>query len=152
VLDGRLMHGLLHPEMGHMRLPHDRIADPFSGNCPFHGDCLEGLASGPALQARWGESAEGLGPEHPAWALEAHYLALAIVSIVCTLSPQRIILGGGVMTKRQLFPLIRREVVELLNNYIRAPEIVDRIDEYVVEPGLAERSGSLGALALARGV
>jgi fructokinase len=150
LLDGRLMHGLLHPEMGHMRLPHDRIADPFSGNCPFHGDCLEGLASGPALQARWGESAEGLGPEHPAWALEAHYLALAIVSIVCTLSPQRIILGGGVMTKRQLFPLIRREVVELLNNYIRAPEIVDRIDEYIVEPGLAERAGSLGALALAR--
>ncbi len=149
LMDGQIMHGLIHPEMGHIRVPHDRVEDPFSGVCPFHGDCLEGLASGPAMQARWGEPAESLAMDHPGWALEAHYLALAITSFVCTLSPQRIILGGGVMSNPRLLPLIRREVVELLNNYIRSPQILERIDEYIVEPGLGHRAGSLGALALA---
>ena len=143
------MHGLVHPEMGHMLLPRDRAADPFPGMCPFHGDCLEGLASGPALLARWGQPAEGLHEDHPAWPLEAHYLALAVVNFVCTLSPQRIILGGGVMDQRHLFPLIRREVVALLNGYLRAGEILDRIDAYIVPPGLGNRSGRLGALAMA---
>jgi fructokinase len=150
LLDGRLMHGLMHPEMGHIRVPHDRAADPFGGNCPFHGDCLEGLASGPALRARWGEPAEALPEDHPAWALEAHYLALALTTFVCTLSPQRIILGGGVMSNRRLFPRIRREVTALLNNYIRVPEMVDAIDRFIVEPGLGDRAGALGALALAQ--
>src|SRR5438093_10638 len=90
----RLMHGLLHPEMGHILLPHDRQADPFPGICPYHGDCLEGLASGPALRARWGVSAETLPSDHPVWTLEAHYLALACVTFICMLSPQRIILRG----------------------------------------------------------
>ncbi len=149
LLDGRLMHGLIHPEMGHIRLPHDHRADPFAGCCPFHGDCLEGLASGPALQARWGRRAEEWADDHPGWTLEAHYLALALVTFVCTVSPQRIILGGGVLENHKLFPLIRREVVELLNNYVRAPQIVDDIDEYIVPPGLGNRAGSFGALALA---
>jgi fructokinase len=149
VLDGRIMHGLLHPEMGHIRVPHDRMRDPFAGSCPFHGDCLEGLASGPALAARWGQPAETLAPQHEAWALEAHYLALALVSFICTLSPQRIILGGGVMTNARLLPLIRGEVGTLLNNYLRVPEILEGIDRYVVGPGLGPRSGVLGALALA---
>lgn len=149
VLDGRLMHGLVHPEMGHIRVPHDRQADPFTGHCPFHGDCLEGLASGPALQSRWGRPAEELPEDHAAWELEAHYLALALVTFVCTVSPQRIILGGGVMSNAWLFPLIRREVVGLLNNYVRAPQIVEDIDGYVVAPGLGSRAGALGALALA---
>lgn len=149
LMDGRLMHGLIHPEMGHIRIPHDRLADPFAGSCPFHGDCLEGLASGPAMQARWGEPAESLEDDHTGWTLEAHYLALALANFVCTLSPQRIILGGGVMSNRALLPLIRREVVRLLNNYIRAPQILDAIDEYIVEPGLGNRAGALGALALA---
>lgn len=147
--NGQLMHGLLHPEMGHIRLPHDWQTDPFAGICPYHGDCLEGLASGPALQARWGSSAETFPPEHPVWALQAHYLALACVNFICTLSPQRIILGGGVMNQSQLFPLIRQEVQALLNGYVQVPAILQQIDSYIVPPGLGSRAGVLGALALA---
>jgi len=146
---GRPMHGLVHPEIGHMLLPHDRSLDPFPGVCPFHAGCLEGLASGPALLARWGQPAENLPEGHPAWPLEARYLALAVANLVCTLSPQRIVLGGGVMEQTQLFPLIRKEVVALLNGYIRAAEILDGIDTYLVPPGLGNRSGRLGALAMA---
>lgn len=149
VCNGRLMHGLLHPEMGHIRLPHDWQRDPFAGICPFHGDCLEGLASGPALQARWGSSAETFPPEHPAWTLQAHYLALACVNFICTLSPQRIILGGGVMYQEQLFPLIRQAVQVLLNGYVQVPTILEQINTYIVPPGLGRRAGVLGALALA---
>jgi len=149
LVGGRPMHGLVHPEMGHMLLPHDRSLDAFPGVCPFHAGCLEGLASGPALLARWGQPAESLPADHPAWALEAHYLALALVNLVCTLSPQRIVLGGGVMEQAQLFPLIRKEVVALLNGYIRTTAIMDAIDAYIVPPGLGNRSGRLGALAMA---
>ena len=149
MVGGKLMHGLVHPEMGHMRLPHDREADPFEGVCPFHGDCLEGLATGPALEARWGQRGETLPPDHPAWPLEAHYLALAVANLVCTLSPQRIILGGGVMKEHHLFPLIRAEVQALLNGYVRAPEVLDDIDQFIVPPGLRGRAGVLGAIALA---
>jgi fructokinase len=150
--NNRLMHGLLHPEMGHLFLPHDRQADPFPGICPYHGDCLEGLASGPALHARWGVAAETLPSDHPAWALEAHYLALACVSYICTLSPQRIILGGGVVSQSHLFPLIRREVQTLLNGYIQSPAILQQIDAYIVPPALGNLVGVLGALALAEQV
>jgi len=147
---GNLLHGLVHPEMGHIRLPHDRAHDPFPGTCPFHGDCFEGLASGPALEKRWGQRAETLLADHPAWALQAHYIALALVSYICTLSPKRIILGGGVMEQRQLFPLIRREAQRLLNGYVRSPVILRDIDTYIVPPGLGKRAGVLGALALAQ--
>jgi fructokinase len=150
LVGGRLMHGLVHPEMGHVRIPHDTAADPFAGVCPFHRDCLEGLASGPALQARWGRPAEELPDDHPAWALEAQYLALALANFVCTLSPRRIILGGGVMDRRALFPLIRTRLQALLNDYVQAPEIRRDVDGYVVPPGLGSRTGVLGALALAR--
>jgi fructokinase len=149
VSNGRLLHGLVHPEMGHILLPHDRQADPFPGVCPYHGDCLEGLASGPALQARWGMSGATLPPDHPAWVLEAHYLALACVNFICTLSPQRIILSGGVMGQSQLFPLIQQRVQILLNGYIQAPAILQQIDAYIVPAGLGSRAGVLGALALA---
>lgn len=149
ISNGRLMHGLLHPEMGHILLPHDRQIDPFVGTCPYHADCLEGLASGPALKARWGVPGESLPPDHPAWALEAHYLALACVNFICTLSPQRIILGGGVMSQNHLFPLIRQYVQSLLNEYIQPPAILQQIDTYIVPPGLGSRVGVLGALALA---
>ncbi|MCS6774842.1 MAG: ROK family protein [Thermoflexales bacterium] len=147
---GRRLHGLLHPEMGHVRVPHDWQADPFPGVCPFHGDCIEGLASGPALQARWGQDPATLPPNHPAWELEARYLALALVNYVCVLSPQRIILGGGVMTNDFLFPRIRQEVQQLLNSYIVHPALLEQIDNYIVPPGLGERSGVLGAVALAQ--
>ena len=121
LVGGRLMHGLIHPEMGHVRIPHDMKVDPFAGICPFHGDCLEGLASGPAIKARWLQAAEDLAATHPAWALEAEYLAHALATFVCVLSPQRIVLGGGVMSVPHLFPLIRERMVALLNNYVRAP-------------------------------
>jgi len=149
LLDGKLTHGLVHPEMGHIRVPHDLGADPFPGVCPFHGDCLEGLASGPAMSARWLRPVEELPDDHPGWPLEAGYLALALTNFVCTLSPQRIIMGGGVMSKPFLFPLIRGKVGELLNNYVRTAEIIDHIDHYIVPPGLGGRAGAMGGIALA---
>jgi fructokinase len=152
LMSGQLMHGLIHPEMGHLRLPHDFARDPFPGICPYHGDCFEGLASGPAIEKRWGQRGEVLPSDHPAWELEAHYIALALMNYICVLSPQRIILGGGVMEQRQLLPMIRREVVELLNGYIHTPAILERIEEYIVPPGLGTRAGVLGAIALAERV
>jgi fructokinase len=146
---GQLMHGLLHPEMGHIPLPHDRTADPFEGLCPFHGDCFEGLAAGPAIEARWGQNAENLAEDHPAWELEAHYIALALQSIICTLSPERIILGGGVMRQQHLLPRIRRKTVAALSGYIHVPQLLVGIDDYIVAPGLGTESGLIGALALA---
>ncbi|MCY2992431.1 MAG: ROK family protein [Planctomycetota bacterium] len=150
LIGGQLLHGLIHPEMGHIRLPHDRQADPYPGCCPFHGDCLEGLASGPAIEGRWGQPAATLAVDHPAWALEAEYLALAVVNFVCTLSPQRIVLGGGVMDQQHLFPLVRRKVQQYLAGYVQSPAILDRIADYIVPPGLGSRAGVLGALALAQ--
>ena len=147
--NGGLMHGLVHPEMGHVRVPHDFAADPFAGICPFHGDCLEGLASGPAMNARWLSPAEQLPPEHAGWSLEARYLALALVNFIATLSPERIVMGGGVMSNGHLFPHIRRHVVELLNNYVRAPQLLDAVDDFIVPPWLGGQAGVLGALALA---
>ena len=152
MVNGKLIHGLLHPEMGHVPIPHDWEADPYPGYCPYHGDCLEGLAAGPALEGRWGQRGETLPADHPAWPLEAHYLALGLVSFICTLSPQRIIMGGGIMEQPQLFPLVRQKTKELLNDYLRVPMILDNIDEYVVPPALGNRSGVLGAIALAQQV
>ncbi|UCH50477.1 MAG: ROK family protein [Chloroflexota bacterium] len=152
MINGELMHGLIHPEMGHIRVPHDWQADPYPGHCPFHGDCLEGLASGPALEKRWGQPPETLPSDHAAWNLEAHYLALAIANIICTLSPRRIVIGGGVMEQLKLLPLVRRKVRELLNSYVQAPEILQKIDDYIVPPGLGRRAGILGAIALAHRV
>jgi fructokinase len=146
---GALLHGLMHPEMGHIRIPHDLARDPYPGACPFHGDCLEGLASGPAMNERWGVSGRDLPPDHPGWELEAHYLALGLANWVCSLSPKRFILGGGVMAQGHLFDRVRRELGRLLNGYIRVREITDCMDRYVVPPQLGARAGVLGALALA---
>jgi fructokinase len=138
--NGRLLHGMAHPEMGHIRVP--RVAtDAFPGCCPYHGDCLEGVASGPAMQARWGVPAAELPPGHPAWALEARYLALGLANWICTLSPRRIVLGGGVMQQPHLFRLIPAELTQLLNGYVEACDIVP--------PALGSRAGVLGALVLA---
>lgn len=149
ILRGAPLHGLVHPEMGHMRLPHDISRDPFPGHCPYHHDCFEGLASGPAIQARWGAPAESLPPDHPAWDLEAHYIALALQNLVCTLSPQRIVLGGGVMQQAQLFPLIRKKFSVFLNGYIQSPALQEGLDDYILPPALGNRAGVLGAVALA---
>jgi len=151
IVNGRLLHGLVHPEMGHLRLPHDRAADPFVGTCPYHGDCLDGLASGTAIRARWGAAPDTLAPEHPAWDLEADYLALGLVSVIATLSPRRIILGGGVMGQPRLLPGVRRRLVALMAGYLRARQLTDDIDAYVVPPQLGARAGVLGAIALAQG-
>jgi fructokinase len=139
---GKLLHGLGHPEMGHVGIPHDLEADPFPGSCPFHGDCWEGLASAPALEARWRRPPEQLDDE-AAWALEARYLALGLVAVIAVLSPQRIVLGGGVLRREGLFDLVRHEVGDLLNGYVAEPELVP--------PALGSRAGVLGALALAAG-
>jgi fructokinase len=146
--NGQLLHGLLHPEFGHLRIPHDRDADPFPGVCPYHGDCWEGLASGPAVAARWGGQPEEL-TDRRVWELEARYLALGVVSVISVLSPQRVILGGGVMQSDGLLPLVRREVRELVGGYIDAAALGAEIESYLVPPGLGHRAGVLGAIALA---
>jgi fructokinase len=138
---GRLLHGLLHPEFGHMRIPHDGGRDPFEGVCPYHGDCWEGLASGRAIEARWGRPAVELDADEAVWMLQAHYLALGLVSVICVLSPERILLGGGVMRRPGLLPLVHREVEGLMNGYQETATIM--------LPALAPRSGVLGAIALA---
>jgi fructokinase len=149
LVNRRPVHGLVHPEMGHMRIPHDWEADPFPGVCPYHGDCWEGLANGPAIAARWGIPGQDLPPDHPAWDLEAHYIALALHNLIFTVSPQRIILGGGVMHQPQLFPLVRKKVQGSLAGYVRAAAVLDEIESFIVPPGLGDQSGVMGAIALA---
>lgn len=148
MVNGRLLHGLIHPEMGHIVISHNREADPYTGRCPFHHDCLEGLASGPAMADRWGQTADTLPFDHPAWELEAYYLAQALTNFIYTLSPQRIILGGGVMSQPSLFPLVRQKTQQLLNGYVQSPAILVDIDQYIVPPGLGNQAGVLGAFAL----
>jgi fructokinase len=141
LVDGSPLHGLVHPEMGHILIPQNRDDDPFPGACPFHGNCLEGLASGRAMELRWGVKAEFLEREHPAWPLEARYLALGLANLVCVLSPRRIVIGGGVMHNIELFPMIRENLRECLNGYVQAPNIVP--------PLLGDDAGVLGGIVLA---
>jgi fructokinase len=149
VVRGEISHGLLHPEFGHMRIPHDRSRDPFAGYCPYHGDCFEGLASGEALRARFGVPADQLSAAD-AWALEADYIALGLMNVVCTLSPQRIILGGGVMKAPGLLSLVREQLRTLAGDYFDTPALSEGIADYVVSPALGDRAGVIGALELAR--
>lgn len=146
--EGRLVHGLVHPEGGHVPVRR-HPDDAFEGVCPYHGaDCLEGVAAGPAIERRWGVKAHELPASHPAWELEAYYLAQAVAAAILLLSPQKVIMGGGVMKQAQLFPLIRRNVQQLLNGYVQAEAVLERIDEYIVPPGLGDNAGLAGALAL----
>jgi fructokinase len=151
VANGRLLHGLLHPEVGHMRIPHDRARDPFEGVCPFHGDCWEGLASGVALRQRWGRPAHDLSTNE-AWELEADYLALGLVNLICTISPQRIIVGGGVAKHPGLLRLVGVRVRDLLDGYLNASEVSTAagIEQYIVAPALGDHAGVLGAIKLAQ--
>lgn len=149
VLDGRPWHGLVHPEVGHVRIPHDLARDPFAGSCPVHGDCWEGLASGHAIGARWQQGPDQLPAEHPGWALEAEYLALGILSIVLIASPQRVIVGGGVMDHPRLRASVGARLRELVGGYLDTPMLGDEIDSYLVSPLLGDRAGVLGAIALA---
>jgi len=140
---------LMHPEFGHLVIPHDTRLDPFSGICPFHQDCFEGLASGPAMKARWGQSPDLLPPDHTGWDLEAEYISLALVNLVCTISPEIIILGGGVMHQSHLYPMIRKKIKHRINRYIQSRSIEENIDNYIIPPKLDNNSGIFGALSLA---
>ena len=150
VIEGNLVHGLVHPEMGHILLRQEPEDPTPVGFCPYHQGCLEGLASGPAIEKRWGKKGYELPPDHEAWTLEASYLAQMCMNAVCAYSPEKIILGGGVMQQKHLFPLIRRKTLELLNGYVQTEYILNGIDSYIVEPGLGTKSGATGALLLAQ--
>jgi fructokinase len=154
VLDGRLVHGLVHPEMGHMRIPRPEAERAsFAGVCPYHGDCFEGVGSGPALAARWGSPAQDIVPTDPRyeamWDLEADYLAATLHAIVCVLSPQRIVVGGGVGGQEHLLARTRPRLLDSLAGYIASPGILEQVDQYVVAPELGGRAGGIGALELA---
>jgi fructokinase len=148
LIDGRPVHGLVHPEVGHLRVPRNSD-DSFAGACPLHGDCWEGMASGVAIAQRWGVAPEELPDEHPGWALEAEYLALGILSIVCVASPQRVIVGGGVMQRAGLLAMVRERLRDLVAGYLDTPLLDERVDDYLVAPELGDRAGVLGAIALA---
>jgi fructokinase len=149
LVNGRPVHGLVHTEAGHFSIPHDKIKDPFPGICPFHKDCLEGLASGPAMTERWGQDVKTLPDFHAGWELEAEYIAQAMVNLTYAYSPKRIVLGGGVSLHHGLHNSVRQKVQQYLNGYIQAPLLLEKIDEYIVPPTLGDRSGVLGAIAMA---
>jgi fructokinase len=149
ILNGRPLRGLVSLEMGHVRIPHDLKLDPFPGSCPFHADCFEGLANGPAISNRFAKPAETLADDDLFWDIEAGYIASALVNYILTFPPERIVLGGGVMHRTFLYPKIRTRVSALLNNYLNHPLLTGPLDEYIVPPALGHRSGVLGAIALA---
>jgi fructokinase len=150
LIDGRPVHGLIHPEVGHLMIPHDRARDPFAGSCPSHGDCWEGLAAGGAIAARWNANPRELPDDHPAWELEAEYVALGIFAIVLVASPERVIAGGGVMERPGLLAAVRARLVALNAGYLETPMIGDEVERYVVAPALGDEAGVLGAIALAQ--
>jgi fructokinase len=147
IVNGAPLHGLLHPEFGHMMVPRQR-GDQFAGTCPNHGDCLEGLACGPAIEQRWNRSGPQLPADHAAWELESDYLALALVNIITICSPEVIIIGGGVMAAEGLLNQVRTKTVDLMAGYIDRDELGGRVDEYIVAPSLGNSSGVVGAYAL----
>ncbi len=145
--EGKLVHGLVHPEGGHV-CTRRHPEDTYAGYCSYHGDCLEGMASGPALEARWKVKGSELPASHPAWEIEAFYIAQAVTGAILLISPKKVILGGGVMQQSQLFPMIRDEVRRNLNGYVSAEAIQTNIETYIVPPGLGDKAGLCGALAL----
>lgn len=146
ITNGGLLHGMLHPEGGHLLLSR-HPKDSFEGTCPYHKNCLEGLAAGPAIEARWGEKGTQLADRKEVWELEAYYIAQALVDYIMVISPQRIVIGGGVMHQEHLMPLIREEVKRQLAGYIDTKELSD-IDQYIVLPSLNDNQGIIGALKL----
>lgn len=152
LVNGRLLHGLLHPEIGHMHVPPPRKSKAIMrrGQCPFHSHCVEGYVSGPAIAKRWGVRAERLPVDSPAWEEVAEVLAHLCLNLTFTLSPKRIILGGGVMEQEQLLPLIHGAFTKLMNGYLRVAEMGVKIGDYITRPALGSQAGLLGALALGR--
>lgn len=149
IVRGKSIFGMNHTELGHIRVAR-KPGDSFPGICPFHGDCIEGLASGPAIEARAGRPASQLPPEHPAWEFVAHGIAQLLHTMVLTTAPSRIFLGGGVLSAQtHLFGRIQQELKRSLNRYVEAPELEQGIEQFIVPPGLGTMAGPLGALALA---
>ncbi|MBR3250813.1 MAG: ROK family protein [Erysipelotrichaceae bacterium] len=149
-LEGKLLHGLMHPETGHMILKRHPDDEDFEGPCPYHSDCLETLASGPSIESRWHKKARGLTDDDKVWRLEAYYLGQALTNCVMCYSPERIILGGGIMHVEKLLPLIREETLKDLNGYIKKDEILNDIDSYIVLPELGDNAGLIGAIELGK--
>jgi len=148
MVGGLLLGGAMHPEIGHQSVVRDVAADPFAGSCPYHGDCWEGLASAPSLTARWGCTPDQLPDDHVAWEIEAQHLARGLANLVYVLSPQRIVLGGGVMRRAGLHARVREKLAVIINDYVPFGAPGTELDTFVCPPGLGARSGSLGALAL----
>lgn len=147
-IEGKLLHGMLHPEAGHV-LIRKRADDNYQGKCPYHKTCLEGMAAGPAVEERWGKKAIELKDQREVWDLEAYYIAQALTGYILTLSPEMIILGGGIMHQEQLFPMIRSYVKEMLNDYIKTEELKN-MESYIVPASLNDDQGIMGALELGR--
>ncbi|MBS4223215.1 ROK family protein [Lederbergia citrea] len=149
VVQGKMLQGLSHPEMGHI-LVRRHPEDSFIGACPYHQDCLEGMAAGPAIEKRWGKKGHQLQDNEKVWEIESYYLAQALMQYIVIVSPKKIIMGGGVMKQAQLFPLVHQQVKELLNGYVPLPQVTERIEDYIVAPGLGDDAGITGALMLAK--
>ena len=147
-IEGKLLHGMLHPEAGHVLITR-KETDIYEGKCPYHKNCLEGLASGPAIEGRYGKKAADLAGDEVVWDLVADYIAQALTGYILTLSPEIIILGGGVMHQMQLFPLIREKVTEYLGGYVNTEELSD-MDQYIVPASLHDNQGIMGCLELGR--
>ena len=145
-LNGALHHGILHPEGGHVLL-NIHPKDTWKCRCPYHPNCLEGLACGPAIEERWGANAAALTKNSAVWELEAYYLAQALADYILILAPEKIILGGGVMKQRQLFPLVRAGVARRINGYLAAAEL-EHLETYIVPESLKGEQGILGCLRL----
>lgn len=148
MLGGQLLHGMLHPEAGHV-LVEKRADDPGTCVCPFHDSCLEGLAAGPSIEARWGTPGKNLTGRPEVWEIEGDYLAQAVADMVLCYSPRKVILGGGVMKQQALFPIVREKVAHYLNGYLDTPELSD-MDSYIVPNSLNDLQGILGCVELAR--
>jgi fructokinase len=149
IINGSLLHGLVHTEAGHMAIPHDIEKDPFPGVCPFHGDCWEGLASGISMNERWKKQPQDLPDDHIAWELETDYTAFALVNLIYAYSPMRIILGGGVSQHPAFHTVVREKVLKINNGYVQSAAILEDINHFILPPALANRSGGLGAIAMA---
>ena len=148
-VDGKMLQGLTHPEMGHISVKR-HPEDTFEGTCSFHGDCLEGMPEGPAIEKRWGKKGIELAEDNRVWEMEAYYLSQALVNYILILSPEKIIMGGGVMKQKQLFPLIHKNVKEMLNGYVDKKEILEDIENYIIYPGLGDYAGFIGSFALGK--
>ncbi|PRP49732.1 fructokinase [Bacillus halotolerans] len=148
IIEGRLLQGLSHPEMGHIYIRR-HPDDTYQGKCPYHKDCFEGLASGPAIESRWGKKAADLSHVNEVWELEGYYIAQALAQYILILAPKKIILGGGVMNQSQLFPYIYQYVPKIMKSYFNFSELSESINEYIVAPRLGRNAGIIGTFVLA---